>query len=111
MWLAAHLQRCVGQHRLAGLHDPAIAGEHLAGEDQGLRAGAALGQPALKQRLVGALLAALSHLPARAAPGRLSAMPKARSAVAVMSFAVRFAAMSCLAWVSWSMKRSGRVIG
>ena len=54
MVLAAHLQRRVGGERLAGLVDPPFAGEHLAGEDQRLRAGAALGQAALDEQLIGA---------------------------------------------------------
>ena len=49
MVLATHLERLVLGDRRAGLVEAALAREHLAGEDQGLGAGAALDQAALDQ--------------------------------------------------------------
>ena len=42
----------VGGDARPGLVEPALAAKHQAGEDHGLRLGAALGQAALDQRLV-----------------------------------------------------------
>ena len=51
--LAAERERPVGGEGLARLFDPGLAGEHLAGQDQRLGAGAAFGEAAVHQELVG----------------------------------------------------------
>jgi hypothetical protein len=57
MVLAAQLERLIGLHQIARLGHALLAAEDETGEDQRLRAGAAVCQPALHQRDVGALLA------------------------------------------------------
>ena len=57
---AAHLERQVGGDALPGLVQPPLAGEDLPGQDQRLRLGAALGQPALDEQLIEAELCACS---------------------------------------------------
>src|SRR5690606_6343882 len=70
----AHLERCIERELLARLVDAALAGEDLARQDQRLRAGARLHQPALDEQDVRALSLA-AHPSARAQNG-MSSSPK-----------------------------------
>jgi hypothetical protein len=54
MILASDFQPGIRYERVAGLGNPAFAVEHLACEDQRLRAGSALGEAAVHQQLVSA---------------------------------------------------------
>ena len=53
--LAADFERGVLGEEVAGFRDAAVAGEDLAGEDEGLGAGAALGEAAVGEELIGSV--------------------------------------------------------
>jgi hypothetical protein len=53
--MTAHFKRCVGRQRLPRLVDASLAAEHLAGEDQRLRARARFDETAIHQQLICAL--------------------------------------------------------
>src|SRR5215472_4988042 len=53
MVLAADRQRGIGRKRLAGLDDPTLAAEHLAGQNQRLRTCPAFDETTIHQELIG----------------------------------------------------------
>ena len=76
MVMALHAQRRFGRQQVARLADAALAAEHLSGEDQRLRTGAALGEAAIDQKLVGAPLQGCYS------SGRVPSVPSARCTMA-----------------------------
>jgi hypothetical protein len=56
MIASSNLEQAILRKRLPGLFDFALAGKYQSRKDQGLRLGAALGEAAIDEELVGALL-------------------------------------------------------
>jgi hypothetical protein len=74
--MALHAQRRFWRQQVACFRDPALAAEDLSGKDQRLRTGAALGQAAIDQKLVGPLFQG------GCSSGRVPSVPSARCTMA-----------------------------